>query len=75
MVSYKTVNTMNILQTILYIRETIREFFTKDVPNWSKEIDTVWEENPMNLGRISAFGKVNKRERSRGKTVHESRSK
>ena len=69
MVSYKTVNTMNILQTILYIRETIREFFTKDVPN------TVWEENPMNLGRISAFGKVNKRERSRGKTVHESRSK
>ncbi len=50
---------MNILQTILYIRE----FFSKDVPNWSKRKDTVWEENPMNLGRISAFGKVNKRER------------
>jgi hypothetical protein len=54
---------MNILQTILYIRETIREFFSKDVPNYRKDMDKVWEENPMNLGRISAFGKVNKRER------------
>lgn len=56
---------MNILQTILYIRETIREFFSKDVPNYRKDMDKEWEDNVLDLGRISAFGKVNKRNKEK----------
>jgi hypothetical protein len=34
---------------------------SKSVPNYRKDIDKEWTDNALDLGRISAFGKVNKR--------------
>ena len=35
---------------------------SKGVPDWrKKKVDTIWEDNALDLGRISAFSKVNKR--------------
>jgi hypothetical protein len=37
----------------------------KAVPNYRKDMDKVWEDNALDLGRISAFGKVNKRNKEK----------
>ena len=46
-----------------YWREDL--FGSKSVPNYRKDMDKVWEDNALDLGRISAFGKVNKRNKKR----------
>ena len=38
---------------------------SKEVPNYRKDMDKVWEDNALDLGRISAFGKVNKRNKEK----------
>jgi hypothetical protein len=38
---------------------------SKAVPNYRKDTDKVWEDNALDLGRISAFGKVNKRNKEK----------
>ena len=37
----------------------------KVVPNYRKNMDQEWEDNALDLGRISAFGKVNKRNKEK----------
>jgi hypothetical protein len=47
-----------------------RKICSKIVPDYrKKKVDTVWEQNALDLGRISAFGKVNKRKRLAKKVV------
>ena len=41
-------------------RRLTRKICSKIVPDYrKKKVDTVWESNALDLGRISAFGKVN----------------
>jgi hypothetical protein len=43
-------------------RRLTRKICSKGVPDWrKKKVDTIWEQNALDLGRISAFSKVNKR--------------
>ena len=37
----------------------------KVVPNYRKNMDQEWEDNVLDLGRISAYGKVNKRNKEK----------
>jgi hypothetical protein len=46
-----------------YWREDL--FGKKSVPNYRKNMDKKWEDNALDLGRISAYGKVNKRNKEK----------
>jgi hypothetical protein len=47
---------------IYYMQEGLKSMWkSKAVPNYRKDIDKEWTDNALDLGRISAFGKVNKR--------------
>jgi len=51
---------------IYYMQRGLRSMWkSKAVPNYKKDMDKVWEDNALDLGRISAFGKVNKRNKKR----------
>ncbi len=51
---------------IYYMQEGLKSMWkSKAVPNYKKDMDKVWEDNALDLGRISAFGKVNKRNKKR----------
>mgnify|MGYP003994493405 FL=1 len=47
---------------IYYMKEGLKSMWkSKAVPNYRKDMDKEWVDNALDLGRISAFGKVNKR--------------
>ena len=47
---------------INYMQEGLKSMWkSKAVPNYRKDMDKEWADNALDLGRISAFGKVNKR--------------
>jgi hypothetical protein len=47
---------------VYYMQQGLRSMWSKGVPDWrKKKVDTIWEQNALDLGRISAFSKVNKR--------------
>ncbi len=47
---------------IYYMQEGLKSMWkSKAVPNYRKDMDKEWVDNALDLGRISAFGKVNKR--------------
>ena len=47
---------------IYYMKEGLKSMWkSKSVPNYRKDMDKEWADNALDLGRISAFGKVNKR--------------
>jgi hypothetical protein len=47
---------------IYYMQEGLKSMWkSKSVPNYRKDMDKEWTDNALDLGRISAFGKVNKR--------------
>jgi hypothetical protein len=47
---------------IYYMQEGLKSMWkSKSVPNYRKDMDKEWVDNALDLGRISAFGKVNKR--------------
>ena len=49
---------------VYYMQQGLQSMWKKSVPDYrKKKKDTVWEDNALDLGRISAFGKVNKRKR------------
>ena len=42
------------------MQQGLQSMWKKPVPDYrKKKKDTVWEDNALDLGRISAFGKVN----------------
>jgi hypothetical protein len=50
------------LKTVNWIHGWLKSIWkSKAVPNYRKDMDKVWKDNALDLGRISAFGRVNKR--------------
>ena len=44
------------------MQQGLQSMWKKSVPDYrKKKVDTVWEQNALDLGRISAFSKVSKR--------------
>ena len=51
---------------VYYMQEGLKSMWkSKSVPNYRKNMDQEWEDNALDLGRISAFGKVNKRNKEK----------
>ena len=47
---------------VCYMQEGLKSMWkSKSVPNYRKDVDKEWTDNALDLGRISAFSKVNKR--------------
>lgn len=50
------------MKTVNWIHGWLKSIWkSKAVPNYRKDMDKIWKDNALDLGRISAFGKVNKR--------------